>query len=237
MVAVKQAREGIIKYIKDKKLTIGDKLPPETVFTEHLKVSRLTLRESLKILKGEGIVHTIHGKGTFISSDTTHIKDTIDTNLSITEMIIAAGYEPGVSFFQRNLVKSDEEIAKNLGIHEGADVLVCRRVRTADGKPVVYSIDYFAPQLVSGFLKVEDENVSIYNFIEKDCGITIENSFTELIPFKCTKELSEKLDYTPGGLLFLLKQKTVDIMGRHLAYSVEYLRPDCFKIFVNRRRR
>ena len=237
MVAIKHARDGIIKYIKDKKLRVGDKLPPESIFTEYLDVSKSTLRESLKLLKGEGIVNTMHGKGTFISSDITHINDTIDNNLSITEMIIAAGYKPGVNFFQRNLVKANSEVAKNLHIPEGSDVLVCKRVRTADGKPVVYSIDYFTPHLVPGFLRVEDKNVSIFNYIEKDSKIKIENGFAELVPFKCTKDLSKKLDYPIDGLLFLIKQSTIDSTGNPLIYAVEYLRPDCFRIFVNRKRR
>jgi GntR family transcriptional regulator len=237
MLSYNSTREGIINYIKANKLKVGDKLPPESELTRKLNVSRLTVRESLKLLKGEGIVYTIHGKGTYISSDVRHIRDTIDNNLGITEMIISAGFKPGVSYFNRDLVKADGEIAKNLHVNEDTFVLVCNRVRTADGKPVVYSVDYFAPHLVPAFLNVQDKNVSIYSFLENENKIIIDNSFAELIPFACTKDLSIKLNYPIGSPLMLIKQTISDNMGSPLIYGIEYLRPDCFQIFVNRRRK
>jgi GntR family transcriptional regulator len=237
MLSHNSTKEGIINFIKENSLNVGDKLPPESKLTKELKVSRLTLRESLKLLKGEGLVYTIHGKGTYISSDIKHIRDTIDNNLGITEMIISAGYKPGAKYFHRDLEEAGEEVAKSLNLKLGTDVLVFKRVRTADGKPVVYSIDYFAPHLVPAFLNVKDKNISIYSFLENENNIIIDNSFAELIPFKCNKEVSEKLNYPLGEPLMLIKQTISDNMGNPLIYGVEYLHPDCFNIFVNRRRK
>lgn len=231
------ARERIINYVKENNLKVGDKLPSEEELSSKLAVSRLTLREALNILRGEGFVSTMHGKGTFISSDLEHISDTLNNNLGITEMIKLAGYKPGTGDFERRLVVADAELAKNLKVKEDSDVLVCKRVRTADGRPVVYSIDYFAPHLVSGFLNVKDKNVSIYNFIERDNKIKIDNSIVEIIPCKCAKDLAEKLDYKVGEPLLKLKQIITDEKGGPLIYAVEYLRPDSFNILVNRRRK
>jgi len=237
MLTFNTTKDGIIDYIKTNNLKVGDKLPPESILTRELNVSRLTLRESLKLLKGEGLVYTIHGKGTYISSDVKHIRDTIDNNLGITEMIISAGFKPGVSYFEKDLEEADEEIAEKLNTEEGSDVLVFKRVRTADDKPVVYSVDYFAPHLVHLFLNVKDKNISIYNFLEEENNIIIDNSFAELIPFLCDSDLAGKLNYVIGEPLMLIKQTISDNMGNPLIYGVEYLRTDCFKIFVNRRRK
>ena len=160
MVSYAKVREKIIDYIESNGLKIGDKLPSETMLSKELSVSRLTLRESINVLKGEGLVYTIHGKGTFISSDLKHISDTLNNNMGITEMIRLAGYKPGTKNFERELVAADKKVADNLKIEEGVDVLVCKRIRTADDKPVVYSIDYFAPHLVSGFLNIKDKNIT-----------------------------------------------------------------------------
>ena len=71
-------------------------------------------------------------------------------------------------------------------------------MRTADDKPVVYSIDYFAPHLVPEFLKINENNVSIYSFVEKENNIRIDKSIAEILPHKCSSYLAEKLDYEEG---------------------------------------
>jgi len=237
MVSHIKIRKKIIDYIKKNSLKVGDKLPSETVLSRELSVSRLTLRESINVLKGEGFVYTVHGKGTFISSDLKHISDTLNNNMGITEMIESAGSKPGTKDFERELVTASKEIANNLKIDEGIDVLVCKRIRTADSKPVVYSIDYFAPRLVSGFLNIKDKNISIYDFIEKDSGLKIVNSIVEIIPYKCTSELARMLEYKEDEPVLKLIQSITDEKGNPLIYAIEYLRPDCFKILVSRKRK
>jgi GntR family transcriptional regulator len=229
-------KKSLLDYIKSNDLKVGDKLPTESEFAERLGVSRLTLREVLKVLREEGLIYTIHGSGTFISGNFKSINDTIDINLGISEMITAAGYKPGVKLFEKILVKASAEVANAFQIPEGSDVLVCKRVRTADDKPVVYSIDYFSPALVTAFLATNDDNISIYKFIEIDMGLKIGNSYAEIVPIECNLELSKKLDYQVNKPIFMIRQLTSDIKGSPLLFTEEYIRPDRFKISLNRRR-
>lgn len=236
-MAQNSVRHKIIEYIKKHNLHVGDKLPSETVLSKEIEISRLTLRESLNILRGEGLLTTQHGKGTFISSDPEHITDTLNNNLGITEMIKVAGFKPGSKEFERQLVTADEELATQLGVKKGSDILVFKRIRTADDKPVIYSIDYIASMLVPEFLTISDHNVSLYHFIEEKIKKTIDNSIAEIIPVKCTKEIAGKLKYKLDEPLLKMKQKITDEKGNPLIYAIEYFRPDCFRILVNRRRK
>jgi len=236
MAAYLKIKKALIDYIKKEDLKIGAKLPPETEFAATLKVSRLTLREALKVFREEGLIYTVHGIGTFLSGDFNRINDTVDINLGLTEMIAAAGYNPGVKFFEKKLVRAENEITCALGLPENSDVFVCRRVRTADDKPVIYSIDYFAPHLVAAFLSSNDENISIYGFVENDLGIKIGNSLAEIIPINCTPDLALKLEYGENMPVLLMKQITYDQKGAPILFTEEYFRPDSFKISLNRRR-
>lgn len=231
-----EIKKSLVDYIKSNDLKIGDKLPTENDLAEILGVGRLTLREALKVLGEEGLFYTVHGIGTFLSNNFEQINDTIDINLGITEMISSAGYKPGVKMFEKKLVKSRKEITDALNIPENADVFVCKRIRTADNKPVVYSIDYFAPPLVADFLSKNDENISLYKFIEIDMGIKIGNSIAEVMPVNCSEDLAAKLEYKKGEPLLLIKQITYDKKGAPLFFTEEYFRPDRFKISLNRRR-
>ncbi len=236
MASYVSIKKSLIEYIRNNNLKVGDKLPTENEMAEILGVGRLTLREVLKVLREEGLIYTIHGIGTFISGSFDRINDTIDINLGISEMIASAGFKPGVKLFEKKLVTATKEIADALKIPEKSDVFVCRRVRTADDKPIVYSIDYFAPRLVPPFLSKNNENISLYEFIEVDMGIQIGNSLAEIVPVNCLSDLAEKLEYKLGNPLLLIKQITYDQKGEPLFFTEEYFRPDCFKITLNRRR-
>lgn len=62
-----QAAEQIRRYIRDKGLKAGDKLPNEFQLAELCEVGRSTIREAIKLLTFEGQVEVVRGSGTFIT--------------------------------------------------------------------------------------------------------------------------------------------------------------------------
>lgn len=57
----------LIKYIKEHNLKKGDRLPTEKELTNLLGVSRTSVREALKILKGNDIIEIVHGSGIYVN--------------------------------------------------------------------------------------------------------------------------------------------------------------------------
>ena len=178
MPAYRSSSKRVLKYIEENRLKRGDRLPAETELAEALEISRLTLREAMNALKQEGIIYSIQGKGTFVACDYNYIANSLNLNESMTEMIEASGYTCNTSLFLKKIVKADKDVATGLDIQEGTDVLLCERIRLADDVPVVYSLDFLVPKLVSHFLEISNEKVSLYNFIEEKCGIEIGQCMT-----------------------------------------------------------
>ena len=236
MLAYISTKEKFINYIKKNELKVGDRLPSESELSKILGISRLTLRETFNALKNDGLINSIQGKGTFLLGDVNNIPNTLNHNLGISEMIIASGYKPGVSHFEKKLVKAEPSFAAKIGVKEGTDILVLKRIRTADDKPVVYSQDYFVPRLSAQFLGIEDENVSIYDFLETSCGLSIGTGFAEILPVLAEDWLAEWLEISPGQPVQMIKQVVTDSRGKPLIYAEEYLRAECFKLLINRRR-
>ena len=56
----------LLELIALKKLTPGDRLPPERQLANLLEVSRPSLREALHTLQAQGLVQIKHGQGTFV---------------------------------------------------------------------------------------------------------------------------------------------------------------------------
>jgi GntR family transcriptional regulator len=228
-------RKSLIDYIKKKGLEIGDKLPPEDKLAGVLRVSRVTLREALRQLREEGLIYSKRGSGTYVSGNVKDIAGTLDINYGATRMISIAGRKPGVVFYSVELINADELLAEKLKVKAGCGIVLLKRVRTADEKPVLFSMDYLAPELAAIFLSVHDRIRSLFELIEES-GIRIGNSYAEVYPENCTEELAEKLSYKIGAPILVLKQVTVGQTGLPLFYGEDYFRPDCFIFSINRRR-
>jgi GntR family transcriptional regulator len=230
------AKQKIIQYIKGRALKAGDRLPTESELSEILEVGRLSLREAMNALKNEGVVHSVQGKGTFIACDFNYISDSLNINYSVTEMIELSGFKPGASYFQKNLIAADREIAGKLNIPPGSDVILCTRIRLADDTPVVFTEDYLSPRLAPEFLSVSDHNVSLYRFVEDQCLIEIKYSINEIIPVLADKKCSELLQVSEGSPLLKFLVTAYDTYGSPLIHAIEHFRPEKFKFIITRGR-
>lgn len=63
---VKCATEGILERISRGEFRENNPLPPESELAELLDVSRLTMREAVRVLKDRGVLRVVQGRGTYI---------------------------------------------------------------------------------------------------------------------------------------------------------------------------
>ena len=59
--------DSVIEQIKDHRLKPGDKLPNENDMAAQYGVSRISLREALRVLTAKGLIVTRHGEGSFVN--------------------------------------------------------------------------------------------------------------------------------------------------------------------------
>src|SRR6266511_3332480 len=121
----------------------GSQLPTEAELCEMLGVSRTVVREALRILEDDGLVARRHGVGTFVRNHP--ILKNLNFNFGITEMIESAGLKSGTSHLALQKETADKEKAEQLRVELGTPLITVERVRTADGRPVLYSCEYHLP--------------------------------------------------------------------------------------------
>ena len=91
-------------------------------------------------------------------------------------MIASAGLIPGTSYFALQAETADHEKASQLHVAPGTSLITMERVRTADGHPVVYSLDTLTESL---FHRAEIDpqllrTQSIYDILQTSLGKVIE---------------------------------------------------------------
>lgn len=235
MSTYQAVRESFLDFVHQNKYEIGDRLPSENDLAKKLLVSRVTLREAIRQLREDGFLYSRRGSGTYVAGSMKQMAGTLDVNVGLTATITKAGSKPGVTGYQAELLRASAYLAEKLHVGKDTGVILLKRVRTANDKPVVYSLDYLGPRVATTFLSLHTKIVSLFEMIEQS-GITIGNSFAELSPEVCTKDLAQMLAYKVGAPILVLKQVHRDTKGCPLFYGEDYFRPDCFVFSINRKR-
>jgi len=139
---VARARDAIVEMIRQAGMRPGDRLASEGQLSGMLTISRAALREALKLLEQEGLVRAEHGRGWFVNAAATlDVQRPITVFESVTEMLLAYGYQFKTRVLELREETADRQIAKALRCKRGAPVVRIERLRQQDGAPLVYSID------------------------------------------------------------------------------------------------
>jgi GntR family transcriptional regulator len=213
----------------------GTQLPTEAELCQMLGVSRTVVREALRVLEEDGLVARRHGVGTFVRDHP--ILKNLNFNFGITEMIESAGLTSGTSHLAIQSEPADQEQAEQLRVSLGTPLVTVERVRTADGRPVVYSLDTL-PESVLQRAEFDPQLLltqSIYNVLQTSLGKVIEYGIARLLPVTAPDHVAEKLDLAPNALTLYIVQTDYSPNDEPLVYSREYHLPDAFDFLVWRR--
>jgi GntR family transcriptional regulator len=229
-------RDEVLSWIDRARLRPGAQLPSEPELASELGVSRPTLRETLRSLEEEGILTRTRGAGTFLT-DRSRVRNNLDANFGVTDAIRASGMRPGVarSTISRRAATGEER--ERLQLEAGRDVVAVERVRTADGRPVVHSVDVLPAHLLEGGRDLSGKLArgSVYSILERDLGIAIHHGVAMFSPERAGKAVAAALGIKRGALLLYLSQIDYDDTGRPVLASEERHLADAFEFMVIRR--
>ncbi|WP_170007356.1 GntR family transcriptional regulator [Bacillus fonticola] len=210
-----------------------DRLPSEFDLSKKLGVSRVTLREALRVLEEEHWIVRRHGVGTFVNAQPV-MSSGIEHLKSVTDMILEAGMTPGTHFLQSEVSQSTAEDQERFGLDRLEPIYEMERIRTANGKPVVYCLDRIPQKYVEHGR--HDEFHSIFQWLESRSDVTITHAVTYMEPIGYHEHVSPMLECSPETALLLLKQTHFDERDTPILYSVNYFRADQFQFHVWRKR-
>lgn len=211
----------------------GSKLPNEEALCARFAVSRITLREAVRGLIEDGYVTRRQGAGTFVMQGPT-LRNSLDTNFSYTEYLESIGVRASKQVLEANRVSGDDQVLADLNLAAGADVVVVRRVRIADGKPAIYSIDSLPVDIVDARKDLKAFRHSLYKLLSER-GHDVDHARAVLAPVIADAELAGILQVPEGTPLQHLKQVDHDSSGRPVMRSLEWHVPSVIELRVYRR--
>ena len=229
---VEEVRHGLLQDLTDGGLDVGEKLVNEQELAARFDVSRLTVREAVSALVTAGYLERRHGSGTYVVG-LPGPRHALDATLSYIHMIAQAGMTPGLQVLDIESRPASANETRDLGLNSDEWVRSLERLRTANGRPVIYSLDVVPERFVAA---VPDKrfNRSLYDVLES-IGESVVSANAVLLPVIADQRLATLLDVKVASALQQISEVDFNKNGLPIVLSTEWHVPGVFELRVNRR--
>lgn len=225
--------------IRSGEISPGTRLPSEPHLAQSLKVSRNTVREAISVLREQGLADTRQGTGTFALNPEQDAHFPVGVGIehltSTTEMITRAGHKAGSSDYR--LVTGHGDATARQQLRVGPDELIhtVERVRTADGKPVIFCRDYTSVATVPvNVIAQYRGDESMFLFLRRECDLEVETARADILPALPSARVAELLGLPRRKPLIVLNQLHYDARGVSFLYSENFFNLDYMGLHVRR---
>ncbi|AYW57115.1 GntR family transcriptional regulator [Raoultella ornithinolytica] len=212
---------------------IGSPLPGEKKLAEEFGVARMTIRKAIELLISWGLVVRRHGSGTFVARKDVHHETTNLTGLA--EVLRKQGKEVVSEVLIFEVMPAPPAIASQLRIQINERIYFSRRVRYVDGKPLMLEDSYMPVKLFRNLSLVHLEG-SKFDYIEKECGITISGNYESLTPVLVDKQLARSMNVPEQTPLLRITSLSYSDSGEFLNYSVMFRNASEYQVDYHLRR-
>ena len=228
----------LLEDLKSGQYPPGSKLPSEDELAQEFSVSRVTLREALRVLEEDGWINRRQGSGTFVRDKRAVPIQNLSSIVSISTIFKRAGLEDRFTKVGLKKIPANQRIAERLQIGSGEEIWEMERVRTIGDKPAIYSFDYFPASFIpfGEENRLNDYKHSLYHFLSEVCGQTSDDGECWFKPIMSDKKLSAILNINFHTPLMYVETIDFNVDKQPILYSPSYYVPELFLFQAHRRR-
>jgi GntR family transcriptional regulator len=212
-------------------LVPGDRLPTEHDLAAWFGVSRMTLRHALAELARRGLVMRTTGRhgGTFVAAP--KLEQDLTTLAGFSEQLRRHGMVAGARVLSATLRPAGPAAGAALQIGEDGQAYEIRRIRLADGRPIVLERSLFPAERLPGFLESRLDG-SLYELLEVRYGLRPHRARECLEPVTAGVREAEALEVDEGAPLMLVERTAYARSGEPLEFARDLFRGDRTRVVV-----
>lgn len=223
-----QLHDIILQKVQEGEYKTGEKIPSEEQIMEVYEVSRVTVRNAIKLLVEENVLVKRHGKGTFVSMPV--YVEKIATGGSFTESGLQMNKVPTSKIISVGREISTKMIANYLGVNEGTEIIKVKRIRLLDGEPAIFEVDSFRTEC--DFLeKMDLADASLLNILNSH-GL-VPAYFDNIIEISYADEdLSDFLKVELEEPLVKINQTVRGKLDEIIYFNEQHVKSDVYKVTI-----
>lgn len=219
-----QLKAAIDERIESGKWSPESQVPSERELCEQLQVSRITVRQALHQLVAEGRLVRIHGRGTYVA--TSPLKKQLLPLVGFSEDMLARGQRPGARVLRFEAATASLAVSQALHLSAGEEILVLRRLRLANGRPMALETVHLPEKLCPGLIGENLEDRSLYQLLGQKYGIRPGRAVQQWQAVACPPGDAKLLDVRRGSPVLQIQRTTFEPEGRPFEYLESFFRGD-----------
>lgn len=214
-----QLKQALRENIRSGLHKPDEALPGERRLMEIYRVSRMTVRQAIGDLVGEGVLYRRHGSGTFVSE---RVVDRPMVKLyGLAEELRLAGHEISIELIDSRMEEPSPEAIHELQLEEGEKVFCYIRLISSKGRPILLTKSHINRKISNLFdnINVNIARDVIYEHLEI-CGYQISHAVQNLQAGNPTKDEAMHLQCSEESPV-LVVHRTTYVKG---VYPIIYTR-------------
>jgi GntR family transcriptional regulator len=228
-----QVQHTIAQRINRGEYPPGSQLPSESELSRELGVSRVTLREALRVLAEENLLVKAQGRGTFVAEHarssrpprtfTGYLEDLWDQLDRVSVKDIDISRIPLTDEFRAILTLPEDE----------KEAIRIKRTRYVDNEPYAFTINVLPLNLGQHFSETKLKKTPLVRVLEEDLKIQITGAFETISATTADTEVANALGIAFLSPVMHVRRVLFTIEGNPLQVVDSYYRADKFHYSVH----
>jgi len=213
---------SLLEELTNGRYAQADRLPAEVDLATELGVSRTVIRDALSEMERAGYVERVRGIGTVVNRAVLGLRSRLDQKLEYYPLIRSFGSYPHADGIQVFPIRAGDELAHNLDIEPGDEVICIKKRILADTTPVIYSIDYLPRSLFGNrdYTRI-DLTGGVFDILERECQ-QISSNVAHLKASCGDESIRAAMRLAPGEAMLLLDEVCFNRLCRPVMRSLSY---------------
>lgn len=201
-----------------------EEFPTDRDLMTHYKVSRHTAREAVRHLQAEGVLARHKGRGSFVQPLV--LEQQVGPLYSLFRSIEDQGHVQRSDVLSRG-IRTDRDVAEQMGLKPATKFFHLRRLRRADGTPFAVDEIWLPASIAAPLAKVNFEHTAVYAELERLTGVRPVRGWERIRPALPTADERRLLGISATQPVFVVTRYTENENGP-LEWRTTVVRGDAY---------
>jgi GntR family transcriptional regulator len=197
----------------------GTRLPSEPELATRFRVSRETVREALSVLREEGLIYSLNGRGTFASPGQRPVGTRITQ--PIREPYVA-GRPSAMRVLSQGFVPAPEVVRRALAVPAGGRVFLYTILRTIRARPFRLASVYLPEALAARMDLSRPPRLTVSEKLERDVGLRLIRAHQQVLAVPAPPEVAAHLEMEPGAPVLSFHRTYYRDSGDAAEFVIDY---------------